>query len=82
MVERLLEACSAETSKNATRKENLNRPQGHTVAFNQSDGSTPVSRDCIKMTFNIGNISLEQCFKINGEILSGLLALLVSSIDS
>ena len=51
---------------------------GHTFAFSQSDGNTPVSRDWVKMTCNIGDISLAQCFMINGEILSGPPALLIS----
>jgi len=55
---------------------------GHTLAISQSVGRVPVSIDWVKITCNIGDISLQQCFKINGEILSGPLALLKSNKDN
>ena len=51
---------------------------GHTLAL----ASQMVAHLYPWLAIYIGDISLEQCFKINGEILSGPLALLVSSTDS
>jgi len=38
--------------------------------------------DWVKIACGIGDISLQQCFKINGEILSGPLALLESNKEN
>ena len=50
---------------------------GKILACSQSDGNVPVFSDWVKITWSTDDISLTQCFKIYGEILSGPLALFV-----
>ena len=44
---------------------------GQIFAVNQSDGNSPVFSDCLKITSNIGAISVQQLLSIYGEIPSG-----------
>ena len=44
---------------------------GTTFAFRQSEGTSPVSSEVLKIKVRIGAISIDNCFRIIGLILSG-----------
>ena len=46
-------------------------PMGTTFALRQSEGTSPVSSEALKIKVRIGTISIASCFRIIGLILSG-----------
>ena len=48
---------------------------GTAFALRQSEGSSPVSTEVLKIKVRIGSISIASCFRVIGLILSGLPAL-------